>query len=131
MKYVDSTYINIEPFIKFVSNAYQNLDCWNKLTKYNFYRPVVVQKSFDIHYYRPWYVEAATPSSKDVIMLVDISGSMLNDFEGRNYLFIAKEAAETVLDTLNPKDRVSIIRNERYYCFVEKFRLSFKYPFPK
>ena len=51
--------------------------------------------------YRPFYVETATPEAKDVVLVVDISASMT----GEN-LYIAKEAAKTVLDTMNPKDQV-------------------------
>ena len=51
--------------------------------------------------YRPFYVETATPEAKDVVLVVDISASMT----GEN-LYIAKEAANTVLDTMNPKDQV-------------------------
>ena len=54
--------------------------------------------------YRPFYVETATPEAKDVVIVIDISGSMTGD-----KLYIAKEAAKTVLDTLNPKDQVGDI----------------------
>ncbi|EDO48211.1 predicted protein [Nematostella vectensis] len=57
--------------------------------------------------YRPWYVEAASPQPKDVILVVDYSGSM-----GGSRLPIAKEAAKTVLDTLNPRDRVAFLAFE-------------------
>ena len=51
---------------------------------------------------RPWYVETVSPEPKDVVIVVDKSGSMANGL-----LDIAKEAAKTVLGTMNPKDRVS------------------------
>lgn len=51
--------------------------------------------------YRPFYVETATPEAKDVVLVIDTSASMT----GAN-LVIAKEAANTVLDTMNPKDQV-------------------------
>ena len=51
--------------------------------------------------YRPFYVETATPEAKDVVLVVDISASMTGE-----KLYIAKEAAKTVLDTMNPKDQV-------------------------
>ncbi len=54
--------------------------------------------------YRPFYVETATPEAKDVVLVIDISSSMIGD-----KLSNAKEAAKTVLDTLNPKDKVSAI----------------------
>ena len=52
--------------------------------------------------YRPYYVETATPEAKDVVLVIDASASMLG-----KKINIAKEAAETVLDTMNPKDQVS------------------------
>ena len=51
--------------------------------------------------YRPWYVETATPEPKDVVVVIDRSGSM-----GTSRMNIAKEAAITVLSTMNPRDRV-------------------------
>ncbi|XP_039260646.2 VWFA and cache domain-containing protein 1-like [Styela clava] len=55
--------------------------------------------------FRPWYVVAATPQPKDVVIVIDTSGSMLmeNRMEG------AKAAVATVLETLNPNDRVAVI----------------------
>ncbi len=55
--------------------------------------------------FRPWYVETATPEPKDVILVIDTSGSM-----GTTFMKIAKEAAKTVLNTMNPRDRVSTKR---------------------
>jgi len=51
--------------------------------------------------YRPFYVETATPEAKDVVLVIDTSSSMTGD-----NLRIAKAAAQTVLDTMNPKDQV-------------------------
>ena len=54
--------------------------------------------------YRPFYVETATPEAKDVVLVIDTSASMSGD-----NLITTKEAAKTVLDTLNPKDQVGAI----------------------
>ena len=51
--------------------------------------------------YRPFYVETATPEAKDVVLVIDTSASMIGE-----KLVIAREAANTVLDTMNPKDHV-------------------------
>ena len=51
--------------------------------------------------FRPWYVETATPIPKHVVIVIDKSGSM-----GTSLMKIAKDAAKTVLDTLNPRDKV-------------------------
>ena len=59
-------------------------------------------KSYDPRF-RPFYVETATPEPKDVVLVIDISGSMRGD-----QIIVAKEAAKTVLSTMNPRDRVSI-----------------------
>ena len=50
--------------------------------------------------FRPFYVETATPEAKDVLLLIDTSDSMEGNMK------IAKEAAKTLLDTMNPKDQV-------------------------
>ena len=54
--------------------------------------------------FRPFYVETATPEAKDVVLVIDTSWSMVGD-----KLDVAKQAAKTVLDTLNPKDQVCYI----------------------
>ena len=53
---------------------------------------------------RPWFV-AASSGPKDVVIVLDVSGSM-TDY-GR--LDLAKEAAITVVDTLTISDRVAVI----------------------
>jgi len=53
--------------------------------------------------FRPFYVETATPEPKDVVTIIDHSGSM----KGAR-MRAAKEAAKTVLSTMNPRDRVGI-----------------------
>ena len=64
--------------------------------------------------YRPFYVETATPEAKDVVLVIDTSASMSGD-----NLITTKEAAKTVLDTLNPKDQVGVIR---FYNTLKKVR---------
>ena len=53
-------------------------------------------------------METATPEPKDVVIVIDRSGSMSNLHNGRTLMTIAKEAASTLVDTLNPNDRVSV-----------------------
>lgn len=53
---------------------------------------------------RSWYVETASPVKKNLVIIIDRSGSM----SGLR-MRLAKEAALTVLDTLPPKDNVSIV----------------------
>lgn len=62
---------------------------------------------------RPWYVETATPSAKDVVVVIDKSGSMsaYDDSAGKSLMSIAKDAATSVVETLNPNDRVSIVNS--------------------
>ena len=53
--------------------------------------------------FRPFYVETATPEPKDVVLVIDHSGSMTGQ-----RIIVAKEAAKAVLRTMNPRDRVSM-----------------------
>ncbi|OPL20619.1 hypothetical protein AM593_10657, partial [Mytilus galloprovincialis] len=55
--------------------------------------------------FRPFYVSTATPVQKDVVVVIDKSGSMRNLHDSKTLLQIAKEAAISVLETLNPNDR--------------------------
>ena len=62
-------------------------------------------------------MEAATPKPKDVVLVIDSSGSMSQrpSFSDRQLITIAKEAAKTVVDTLNPNDKASIHNHLRVY----------------
>ncbi|KAL9960908.1 hypothetical protein ACROYT_G034416 [Oculina patagonica] len=60
-------------------------------------------RSYDPRF-RPFYVETATPEPKDVVLVIDTSGSMLGD-----RIRVAKEAAKTVLSTMNPMDRIGLV----------------------
>eukprot|EP01083_Nonionella_stella_P121869 366305_1 len=62
-----------------------------------------VYKSYDPRY-RPWYVSAAT-ARKDVIIIIDQSGSM----QENNRMTIAKEAVISVLNTLGQASFVSVV----------------------
>ena len=61
--------------------------------------------------FRPFYVETATPEPKDVVLVIDHSGSMSG-----SRMIVAKEAAKTVLRTMNPRDRVSIFQRSDRTC---------------
>ncbi|XP_037551809.1 voltage-dependent calcium channel subunit alpha-2/delta-4 [Nematolebias whitei] len=62
---------------------------------------------------RNWYIQAAT-SPKDVIIVVDVSGSM----KGLR-LTIAKHTINTILDTLGENDFVNIIAYSDYVRYLE------------
>ncbi|XP_053110982.1 voltage-dependent calcium channel subunit alpha-2/delta-4 isoform X3 [Hemicordylus capensis] len=62
---------------------------------------------------RGWYIQAAT-SPKDIIIVVDISGSM----KGLR-LTIAKHTIITILDTLGENDFVNVIAYNDYVHYVE------------
>ncbi|XP_070564127.1 VWFA and cache domain-containing protein 1-like [Ptychodera flava] len=59
--------------------------------------------------FRPWYVETATPEPKNVVIVIDKSGSMSDVYEGRSLMQIAKDAANSVLGTMNPSDKVGVV----------------------
>ncbi|KAM8801582.1 LOW QUALITY PROTEIN: voltage-dependent calcium channel subunit alpha-2/delta-4 [Rhynchonycteris naso] len=62
---------------------------------------------------RGWYIQAAT-SPKDVVILVDTSGSM----KGLR-MTIAKHTISTILDTLGENDFVNIIAYNDYIHYIE------------
>lgn len=62
---------------------------------------------------RNWYIQAAT-SPKDIIIVVDVSGSM----KGLK-LTIAKHTINTILDTLGENDFVNVIAYADYVRYVE------------
>ncbi|KAI5126031.1 Voltage-Dependent Calcium Channel Subunit Alpha-2/Delta-4 [Manis pentadactyla] len=62
---------------------------------------------------RGWYIQAAT-SPKDVVILVDMSGSM----KGLQ-MAIAKHTISTILDTLGENDFVNIIAYNDYIHYIE------------
>ncbi|XP_077939196.1 voltage-dependent calcium channel subunit alpha-2/delta-4 isoform X2 [Gasterosteus aculeatus] len=62
---------------------------------------------------RNWYIQAAT-SPKDIIIMVDISGSM----KGLK-MTIAKHTINTILDTLGENDFVNVIAYTDYIRYVE------------
>ncbi|KAK2493123.1 hypothetical protein MC885_006899 [Smutsia gigantea] len=62
---------------------------------------------------RGWYIQAAT-SPKDIVILVDISGSM----KGLR-MAIAKHTISTILDTLGENDFVNIIAYNDYIHYIE------------
>ncbi|XP_051979037.1 voltage-dependent calcium channel subunit alpha-2/delta-4 [Xyrauchen texanus] len=62
---------------------------------------------------RNWYIQAAT-SPKDIIILVDVSGSM----KGLK-ITIAKHTINTILDTLGENDFVNVIAYTDYVRYVE------------
>ena len=53
-------------------------------------------------YSRSWYVETASPVNKNLVIIIDRSGSMSG-----TRMKLAIDAALTVLDTLSPQDNVS------------------------
>ena len=55
---------------------------------------------------RPWYVQGISPEPKDIVIVIDRSSSMTETHGGKTLMEIAVGAASTVLDSVNPKDRV-------------------------
>ena len=57
---------------------------------------------------RPFYIETVTPIPKDIVLVVDRSGSMGEVVGGETLMDIAIGAARTVVNTLSINDRVSV-----------------------
>ena len=55
---------------------------------------------------RPFYIETVTPIPKDIVLVVDRSGSMGEVVGGETLMDIAIGAARTVVNTLSINDRV-------------------------
>ena len=72
--------------------------------------------------HRPWYVETSTPEPKDVVIVIDHSGSMNDVHDTRSLMDIAKDAALTVLNTMNPNDRVKLLNVLQ--LFLLKFSIT-------
>ena len=71
---------------------------------------------------RPWYVEGIAPEPKDIVLIIDKSGSMEETIGDKTLIEIAISAAESVLNSLNFKDRVSLymyIWEEFYWLFCK------------
>ena len=76
-------------------------------------------KAYDPRF-RPFYVETATPEPKDVVIVIDHSGSM-----NPSRMTAAKEAAKTVLNTMNPRDRVGYLCSPNVDQDLESARRKF------
>ena len=62
---------------------------------------------------RPWYVKTATPEGKDVVVVIDASGSMAETAtDKKSRMDVASDAAATVIRSLNPDDRVSTLQHQ-------------------
>ncbi|XP_052072383.1 VWFA and cache domain-containing protein 1-like isoform X12 [Mytilus californianus] len=61
--------------------------------------------------FRSAFAATASPKDKDVVILIDSSSSMkqISGVTSKSKMSIAKEAARTVIETLNPNDRVAVI----------------------
>eukprot|EP00050_Salpingoeca_kvevrii_P019384 m.85448 g.85448 ORF g.85448 m.85448 type:complete len:1229 (+) comp8386_c0_seq1:956-4642(+) len=53
---------------------------------------------------RPWYVVAATPEPRSIVIVIDTSGSMSG-----TRIELARAAAQTVLSTANPNDEINVV----------------------
>lgn len=63
---------------------------------------------------RPWYVEGIAPQPKDIVLIIDKSGSMEDIFGHKTLFEIAITSAESVLNSLNFNDRVSDVNSSKH-----------------
>ena len=69
-------------------------------------------------------MEGATLIPKDVVIVIDKSGSMdWSSYGGHTLMEIAKEAAKTIVDMLNPRDRVRPLKRQLEHPCINKFVL--------
>ncbi|CAB4014943.1 Hypothetical predicted protein [Paramuricea clavata] len=54
---------------------------------------------------RPWYVEGIAPEPKDIVLIIDKSGSMEDIIGNKTLIEIAVSSAVSVLNSLNSNDR--------------------------
>lgn len=68
-------------------------------------------------------METATPEPKDVVLVIDTSGSMTTAL-----MNVAREAAKTVLNTMNPRDRVFTSSTVFFFfLLLEKYIHKFRF----
>ncbi|XP_078384872.1 VWFA and cache domain-containing protein 1-like [Oculina patagonica] len=88
------------PFIKWQYFASED----GTYTNFPAFEDMADCRSYDPRF-RPFYVETATPEPKDVVLVIDKSGSM-----SLKRMPVAKEAAKTLLSTMNPRDRIGLVK---------------------
>jgi hypothetical protein len=79
--------------------------------------------------FRPWYILAATPRPKHIVIVVDKSSSMnVEDCStGKSRMYLAKEAVNTILDMLSPMDYVGLVYfNSMQYTPVVPGKMCFR-----
>ncbi|XP_076812826.1 VWFA and cache domain-containing protein 1-like isoform X2 [Clavelina lepadiformis] len=79
--------------------------------------------------YRPWFIETASSVRKNVLILLDISGSMNKKYNSVPLINISLEAVSIILETLNPDDKLGVIAfNNRPHrptgCFEKNMALA-------
>ena len=75
---------------------------------------------------RPWYVEGIAPEPKDIVLIIDKSGSMADIIGNKTLIQIAVSAAESVLNSLNPNDKVSYLTKKLAIKPFAKFNQNMK-----
>ncbi|XP_076812144.1 VWFA and cache domain-containing protein 1-like isoform X2 [Clavelina lepadiformis] len=73
--------------------------------------PALISDSCDDYdnRFRPWYVQANVPVPKEVVVVIDKSGSMGRRHGSVTLMELAKSAAKTVISTLNPFDKFTVV----------------------
>lgn len=73
---------------------------------------ILRSSTYLLPFYRKVYISAVSPVPKDIVIVIDRSGSMARLHGNRSLLQITIDAVTSLLDTLNENDRVrTLVKN--------------------
>ncbi|CAD5126717.1 DgyrCDS14779 [Dimorphilus gyrociliatus] len=71
--------------------------------------PRIVWPRNNDHRYQSWYAQASNPIKKDIVLIFDNSEKTSNTVQGREIQSYFVEAVDTLINTLNDQDRLSLV----------------------
>lgn len=88
------------------------LRCQSTLPLTLFLQQILRSSTYLLPFYRKVYISAVSPVPKDIVIVIDRSGSMARLHGNRSLLQITIDAVTSLLDTLNENDRVrTLVKN--------------------